>query len=154
MVREYAQRAYFPASDRYHILSSDNYTPAKELAVWEENLITHWYNIKIKDINVSSGTDIEVNQTISVVAKVDLATLTNNDVQVELYQGTIDANGEIVNGMSVAMDYQGDDQQGLSIYTANITYNTSGLQGLSLRVLPKHKYLSSPYEPRCIIWAQ
>jgi glycogen phosphorylase len=73
---------------------------------------------------------------------------------VELYQGTIDANGEIVNAKPVEMDYQGQDGQGLSLYTANITYTTSGLQGLSLRVLPKHPYLSSAYEPRLIAWAE
>jgi starch phosphorylase len=52
------------------------------------------------------------------------------------------------------MDYQGEDTQGLSVYTANIIYTTSGLQGLSLRVLPKHPYLSNAYEPRLIAWAE
>jgi starch phosphorylase len=154
MVREYAERAYFPASDRYHTLTVDNYAPAKELAHWKENLSAHWYDIKIKDVNVSSEADIKVNQTVNVKAKIDLATLTNDDVQVELYQGAIDANGDIINGVPVVMDYQGEDKDGLSIYTADVVYNTSGLQGLSLRVLPKQKHLSSPYEPRLIVWAQ
>jgi len=154
MVRDYAQRAYFPASDRYHTLIADNYVPAKELAAWKANLSEHWFNIKIKDVDVSSSADIEVNQTVAVKAKVDLATLTNDDVQVELYQGALDANGDIVNAVPVVMDYQGQDPQGLSIYTADIIYMTSGLQGLSLRVLPKHPHLSSPYEPRLIAWAE
>ncbi len=154
MLTEYAQRAYFPASDRYYSLSSNNYSPAKEVAIWEENLRENWYNIKIKDINVSSSPDIQVNQTVTVTAKVDLTTLTNNDVQVELYQGGINADGEIVNGVPVVMGYQGEDSNKLSTYTADITYTTSGLQGLSLRVLPKHKHLSSPYEPRLIVWAE
>ncbi|HLO87903.1 MAG TPA: alpha-glucan family phosphorylase [Nostocaceae cyanobacterium] len=153
MVREYAQRAYFFASDRYYTLTADNYAPAKELAAWREKLSQHWFNIKIKDIDVSASSDIEVNQTVAVKAKVDLATLTNEDVQVELYQGSIDANGDIVNATPVIMDYQGQDSHNLGIYTANITYTTSGLQGLSLRVLPKHSYLSSSYEPRLIAWA-
>jgi glycogen phosphorylase len=154
MVREYAQRAYFPASDRYHTLTANNYAPAKELADWKVNLSDNWYNIAIKDVDVSSSADIKVNQTVAVKAKVDLASLTKNDVQVELYQGEIDANGDIVNALPVVMDYQGNDTDGLSIYTGNITYNASGLQGLSLRVLPKNKYLSSPYEPRLIAWAE
>jgi starch phosphorylase len=154
MVREYAQRAYFPASDRYHNLTTDNYAPAKELAAWKAKLGEHWFNIRIKDIDVSAASEIEVNQTVAVKAKVDLATLTNKDVQVELYQGAIDANGDIVNAVPVVMDYQGQDNQGLSIYTADITYTTSGLQGLSLRVLPQNQYLSSPYEPRLIAWAE
>ncbi|WP_193194671.1 alpha-glucan family phosphorylase [Nostoc sp. MG11] len=154
MVGEYAERAYFPASDRYHTLTVDNYAPAKELAAWKAKLGEHWFNIKIKDIDVSAVSEIEVNQTVAVKAKVDLATLTNDDVQVELYQGAIDANGDIVNAIPVVMDYQGEDTQGLSIYTANIIYTTSGLQGLSLRVLPKHQHLSSSYEPRLIAWAE
>jgi glycogen phosphorylase len=154
MVREYAERAYFPASDRYHTLTVDNYAPAKELAHWKDNLTAHWYDIKIKDVNVSSDADIKVNQTVNVKAKIDLATLTNDDVQVELYQGAIDASGDIINGVPVVMDCQGEDKDGLSIYTADVVYNTSGLQGLSLRVVPKHKHLSSPYEPRLIVWAQ
>ncbi len=154
MVGEYAQRAYFPASDRYYNLIANNYTPAKELADWKDKLRTSWFNIKIKDINVSSGTDILVNQNVSVTAKVDLASLKKDDVQVELYQGAIDANGEIVNGEPVVMEYKGADEHDLSTYTAEIVYNTSGLQGLSLRVLPKHEYLSSAYEPRLIVWAE
>ena len=154
MVREYAMRAYFPASDRYHTLTVDNYSPAKELAAWRAKLGEHWFNIKIKDVDVSAASDIEVNQTVAVKAKVDLATLKNDDVQVELYQGSIDANGDIVNAVPVIMDYQGQDAENSSLYTANITYTTSGLQGLSLRVLPRNQYLSSPYEPRLIAWAE
>ncbi|MEA5603338.1 alpha-glucan family phosphorylase [Nostoc sp. UHCC 0252] len=154
MVGEYAQRAYFPASDRYHTLTVNNYAPAKELAAWKEKLGEQWFNIRIKDVDVSAASDIEVNQTVAVKAKVDLATLTNDDVQVELYQGAIDANGEIVNAVTVVMDYQGEDSQELSIYTGNITYTASGLQGLSLRVLPKNQNLATPYEPRLIAWAE
>jgi starch phosphorylase len=154
MVREYAERAYFPASDRFYILRENSYAPAKELAAWKAKLTENWYNIKIADIDVSAGADIQVNQTVAVKARVDLATLNPDDVQVELYQGAIDANGEIVNGVPVVMDYQGEDKQGFSIYTANIAYNNSGFQGLSLRVLPKHQHLSTVYEPRLILWAQ
>ncbi len=154
MVGEYAQRAYFPASDRYHTLTAENYAPAKELAEWKTKLSDSWYSIKIKDIDISSNTDIKVNQTVTVKAKVDLASLTKDDVQVELYQGAIDANGEIVNGEPVVMENQGTDSNSLNQYSAEVAYHTSGLQGLSLRVLPKHPHLSSSYEPRLIVWAQ
>ncbi len=154
MVRQYALKAYFPASDRYHTLSAKQYAPAKELADWKANLVNHWFNIKIEEVDIAEPAEIQVNHTIAVKAKVNLATLTPADVQVELYQGALNASGEIVNGLPVIMDYhQGQDQDGCSIYTANITYTTSGLQGVSLRVLPLHKSLSSPYEPRLIIWA-
>lgn len=152
MVRQYALQAYFPASDRYQTLSAQQYAPAQELANWKDNLVAHWFNIKIKDIEISEPAEIQVNQTIAVKARLDLATLTTDDVQVELYQGAVDYNGEIVDGVSVVMEYQGQEDS-ISLYTTDIIYKTSGLQGLSLRLLPKHKYLSSTYEPRLIIWA-
>ena len=153
-MREYALQAYFPASDRYQKLSVNQYAPAKELAQWKANLVEHWFNIKIDNVDVSEPAEIQVNQKITVKATVNLATLKPSDVQVELYQGSVDANGEIVNGTPVVMNSQGTDQHGCSIYTGNILYTNSGRQGLSLRVLPKHEYLSSPYEPRLILWAQ
>jgi glycogen phosphorylase len=153
MVGEYAQRAYFHASDRYYTLTAEKYAPAKELAEWKTKLNQNWHNLKIKDIEVSSTSDIKVNQTVTVQTKVDLAALTKDDVQVELYQGAIDASGQIVNGEPVVMKNKGVDSHGLSLYTADVIYNASGLQGLSLRVLPKHPYLSSAYEPRLIVWA-
>ena len=154
MVGEYALRAYFPASDRYHTLTAQQYAPAKELAHWKQTLVDHWFNIKIEDIDISESPEIQVNQKVAVKARVKLAPLTPDDVQVELYQGSIDASGEIVNGVPVVMHCQSGEQHGDSVYTADITYTNSGLQGLSLRVLPKHEHLSSPYEPRLILWAQ
>lgn len=153
MVRDYAVRAYFPTSDRYFAMTQNNYAPAKALAKWKQDILSHWYDIKIESVDVSEPDQIQVNQTIAVKARINLNALSPDDVQVELYQGAIDANGQIVNGIPVVMEYQGKDQQGCSIYTVDIIYTSSGLQGLSLRVLPKHENLSSPYELGLISWA-
>ncbi|MCL1475624.1 alpha-glucan family phosphorylase [Argonema antarcticum] len=155
MVREYGMRAYFPASDRYFKMTAAQYAPAKELADWKNKIFDQWYNIKIENIDVSEGTQILVNQTISVKARIDLALLTPDDLQVELYTGLVNANGDIVKGVPTTMEYQGQDpQSATSIYTSNITYTSSGLQGISLRILPKHEYLSSSYDLGLILWAQ
>jgi starch phosphorylase len=153
MVGEYATRGYFPASDRYTNLTRDQYAPAKELADWKARVFEHWYEMKIVDVDVSEPTDIQVNQPIQVKARLRLAALTPNDLQVDLYQGAIDVNGEIIHGTTVAMEHQGTDADGHSIYTGNLTYSASGLQGLSLRVLPKHSNLSNPYALGLILWA-
>lgn len=154
MVRDYAMRAYFPASDRYRNMTMNQYAPAKELAHWHTHLFENWYNIRIEAIDISEPADIQVNQTIAVKAQINLADLTPSDVQVELYQGSVNADGEIANGVPVIMEYQGKTPDGHCIYTVDITYTTSGLQGLSLRVLPKHEYLSSSYESGLILWAE
>jgi glycogen phosphorylase len=154
MLRDYAVHGYFPASDRYFAMTSDTYKPAKELANWKRRLFERWHDIKIEDIDIAAPADLMVNQSVSVKTRINLAGLTADDVQLELYQGTVNADGQIVNGLPVVMDYQGTDEHNNSIYTGDVTYTASGLQGLSLRVLPKHEYLSSPYEPGLVLWAE
>lgn len=153
MVREYASRAYFPASDRFFNLIGSNFAPAKELANWKSKLFDNWYNIKIANVDVSNGPDVQVNQNIGVKARIHLAGLSPDDVQVELYTGEVNADGNIVNAKSSMMEFQGKDREHACIYTGDIIYNASGLQGMSLRVLPKHENLSNPYELGLISWA-
>lgn len=178
MLREYAVRGYFPASERYMNMTAEHYGPAKGLAQWKAGLFEHWYNIKIEHVDVSyqacdrgtapNGTssvdlpvvnsnnlpaDVRVDQTIIVKAQVNLTdSITPDDVQVDIYLGAVGVNGEITKGVPISMGYQGH-QQGLSLYTADISYTRSGLQGLTLQVLPKHKHLSSPYEMNLVLWA-
>jgi starch phosphorylase len=154
MLRDYAKRGYFPASDRYLAMTSEGYAPAKELADWKRRLFEHWYDIKIEDVDVAAPSELMVNQPVAVKTRINLAGLTSDDIQVELYQGAVNADGQIMDGIPVAMDYQGTDEHNCSIYTADVIYNSSGLQGLSLRVLPKHENLSSPYEPGLVLWAK
>jgi starch phosphorylase len=153
MLRDYAMHGYFQASDRHFAMTSDTYTPAKELASWKRRLFEHWYAIKIEDVDIAAPSELMVNQSVAVKTRINLAGLTPDDVQVELYQGAINTDGQIVNGLPVPMDYQGSDEHNRSIYTAEVMYGSSGLQGLSLRVLPKHDYLSSPFEPGLVLWA-
>lgn len=153
MLRDYAKCGYFPASDRHFAMTSDDYKPAKELASWKQSLLERWYEIKIEDVDIASPAELVVNQSVAVKSRINLAGLAADDVQVELYQGAVNADGQIVNGQPVVMDYQGTDENHCAIYTGEVIYSSSGLQGLSLRVLPKHNYLSSPYEPGVVLWA-
>jgi starch phosphorylase len=153
MLRDYAINGYFPTSDRHFVMTANNYAPAKELANWKRELFEHWFDIKIEDIDIAAPNALMVNQSVAVKARINLAGLASDDVQVQLYQGSVSADGQIVNGLSVPMEHQGTDEHGCSIYTADIMYSSSGLQGLSLRVLPQHDNLSSPYEPGLILWA-
>lgn len=154
MVKEYARRAYFMASDRLQQLSAAQYEPAKELAAWHSRVSENWYDMKIESINIAAPTDLQVNQTFNVKASIDLGQLTPNDVLVEVYQGNVQVDGEMHSGIPIPMECQGQDEAGKSIYKAQLQYTTSGLQGLSLRILPQHRYLNSPLELRLILWAQ
>jgi starch phosphorylase len=104
-------------------------------------------------VDVSSSADIQVNDLVNVKTIIDLAKLNHNDVQLELYIGALNEQGEIVHGKPIVMEYSGEDTNGDSIYTGSVVYKSSGLQGLAVRLLPRHEYLFSHYEPGLILWA-
>ena len=153
MLQEYANLGYFAASNRGRQLVVDNYAPAKLLAQWQSELYQHWQQISIAQIGLSHDVDLQVNEPLQVTARVYLGHLQAADVSVEFYQGGIDVDGELQGGQATAMVYRGQDADGSSLYNLNVAYGQSGLQGFSLRVLPKHEHLSSAYLPRLIFWA-
>ncbi|PSB56985.1 alpha-glucan family phosphorylase [Chamaesiphon polymorphus] len=153
MLRDYATVGYFPASDRNHVVTDNHYQAGKDLAHWKQKMLKHWGDLKVQTVDVSAPEDINVNQSISVKSLIQLGSLEPHDVQVELYKGAVDTNGKIVNADTTVMTYQGRDNNGNSLYTSEIAYAASGLQGLSLRVLPHHPHLSNPYELGSILWA-
>lgn len=158
MLADYATRAYFPISDRYLKLAEDNYTPAKELAHWQSHLFRYWYEIKIQEVHIFEPSQIQVYQPMKVQAHIALDNMSPSDVQVELYQGMVGVDGEIHDGEATPMTYvgqfDGNGKGAYCLYETEVAYDSSGLQGLSLRVMPSHPYLSSAYEPRLVLWAQ
>ena len=112
----------------------------------------HWYEVRFEEVTISAIADLQVNQPFTVTAAIQLGALTAADVQVELYQGTVAVDGEIHAGVAVPMAHQGQDAKGRSLYGLDMEYTASGLQGLSLRILPQHPSLSS-YDPKLVLWA-
>jgi glycogen phosphorylase len=153
MVKDYANQGYFAASDRAYSLASANYGPGKALAAWQDRLNNHWYEVRFEEVAISDTTELRVNQPFKVTTALRLGALTPEDVQVELYQGTIAVDGEIHTGTATPMEHRGEDDQGRSLYGLEMQYSVSGLQGLSLRILPRHQYLHSPYDPKLVLWA-
>jgi glycogen phosphorylase len=153
-VRDYALEAYIPASDRFTELHAEHYAKAKSLSSWKETLEQKWHNLQIKSVDISEGSEVAVNQPITVKAEVYLAGLASADIQVELYQGEVAENGHIVKGKSHPMQLQSTNSEGLGIYQAETSYAGSGLNGLALRILPKHPNLANAFEPRLIQWAK
>jgi glycogen phosphorylase len=153
MLRDYAIMGYFPASDRAQVVTATNYQAGKDLAHWKEKMFQHWSDLKIQTIETSAPEDIVVDRSISVKSTIRLGGLEPTDVRVELYKGLVGTDGKITNADTAVMTYQGKDGAGNSLYTSEVSYANSGLQGMTLRVLPYHPHLSNPFELGLIQWA-
>jgi glycogen phosphorylase len=153
MLRDYATIGYFPASDRNRIVTEENYQAGKDLAHWKAKMFEQWRGLKVHSVDVDAPEDISVGRSIAVKSLLQLGSLEPTDIRVELYKGAVDTDGKIKDADTSVMTYQGKDGAGNSLYTSEVAYSASGLQGLSLRVLPHHPHLSNPYELGLIQWA-
>ena len=154
MVQEYTERAYLAASKRYQELIADGMARAKALAHWDQHLRQHWARVQV-DVHESEAIkDLKVGEQFKVQAQVHLAPLTPDDVVVELYLGRVNAADEIVDAQTLPMQAAEPNGNGQYLYeTKTVTCRQSGFHGYTVRVLPRHADLTSPFLPGLVVWA-
>jgi len=151
MVREYMERCYEPALQRHQRLSANGFERAKKLAEWKMRLQEHWPEVQIVGVETDVNGELELGSELEVRASVKLGQLSADDVAVELYEGALNANQEIIQGQATPMSYAGG-QKGISLFVGKVRCQNSGLRGYTLRILPRHEDLPNPFEPRLIVW--
>jgi starch phosphorylase len=152
MVEEYANKYYLPSRERIEALVKDNLKEGKEYADWLIDVRKAWPSIKIEKVDTSAD-HVTVGEALKVEAWVNLGTLKPEDVYVQLYSGTLDSKGMLLNGNAVNMAPNGKPTGTTYHFEASLNYVTTGEQGISVRVLPKHTYLADPILTGLIHWA-
>ena len=154
MVREYAERFYLPAAERSRQLAADDLARARALAAWRTRVGESWGQVCAEVLDAESLAELQVGDAMRVRARVQLGALTPEDVAVELYLGRVSASGEIVGAVATPLQFVGPDGKGHHLYeAARVTCSQSGLHGYTVRVLPHHPDLTTPFLPGLIAWA-
>lgn len=154
MVGEYADRYYLHAAGHYDQLTADGMARAKEIAAWKVRIQKNWSRVRVEALAGGLASDVQVGGEIPIQAEVFLGALTPDEVAVELYLGHVDAAGEIVDAASTPMESIKQKGEGTYLYQASAgTCRGSGLYGYTLRVIPRHPALTTPFLPGLILWA-
>jgi starch phosphorylase len=127
---------------------------ATNLAAWKSLVKDAWPEVKVLKVTVPDMDHVHVEECFEVQAQLQLGDLTPEDVSVELYLGPVDASGEIIDPKIVPLIFKEKTDTGTYIYQASVvTCEKSGLFGYTVRVLPHHPDLVSPFIPDLITWA-
>jgi starch phosphorylase len=153
MVRQYVEEFYMPSLARYNLLTDNHLERAKTLATWKARVQSSWAGLKIVSVKADAPQELKVGDTLTVRAWLDLGQLTPDDVAVELYQGQLDADGEILWPNSIAMTPSDQVQGTQHEFVGEIHFRTSGRHGYTMRILPRHPDLGDPYRQGLILWA-
>jgi starch phosphorylase len=153
MVREYALRMYLPASARYEDFLSGEAAKAKALATWKKKMRNDWKEIRIDSVETNNTQVVKVGDDMIVKAWVDLGAVKASELSVQIYHGAIDTTGDIIDGEVVPMSVTEEKRGSASLFVGTIRYFKSGRHGFTVRILPHHQDLASPFDTRLILWA-
>jgi len=153
MVEEYTRMFYVPACRRSQQLAVNHLAGAKALAQWKGQVEEHWDSIRFLDIKTNLGNTVKVNAGIEFKVHLDLGGLSPDDVDVQLYYGPINAEGELIHGKSASLVGSKADEQNTYLFDGEIEFPESGRHGYTIRILPRHPDLVNPYEMGLVTWA-
>jgi starch phosphorylase len=153
MLMDYSNNFYFPALKNYRRFSKDDYAEAKSLAAYFGKLHGSWANLKIIKIESNAKPVMQRGDMLTVTAYLDLGSIMPEELQVELYHGTVSSQtNEIANAGKTEMKWL-KNEGGLNLYQIRVECMDTGLQGHTVRIMPKHDALIHPYRSGYIKWA-
>jgi len=153
MVHEYIKQAYHPCAAHWESLTANNFAKVRELTSWKARVREHWSDIRIDKVEMVEMPEVKVGEHVTIKALVNLGSLAPEDVAVEAYQGQVDPQGDLINALPISMNCLESHGEGNHTFMAAIPCRSSGLHGYSVRILPKHYDMTSPYEMGLILWA-
>ncbi len=153
MVREYTERFYLTADAIFRRLSEQDAARARALAAWLERVRAAWPQVRVEAVE-SRLRELKVGERLTVRVRVHLGELTPDDVNVEMYLGRVDADGEIQDAAVAGMQATGERSGGSWVFQGSAApCCRSGRHGYTVRVLPSHPDLTVAFLPGLITWA-
>ncbi|MGW6132549.1 alpha-glucan family phosphorylase [Cellulomonas sp. NPDC055163] len=145
MVADYVQHLYVPAAAGGRSLNgSADYDGARELAAWKGKIRTGWSQVRVDHVESGGvGEVAKVGDTLHVKAYISLGELSPQDVEVQVVHGKVSEADELGSFTVAALAPTETFEAGRHAFAGDVRLDASGPFGYTVRVVPKHKGLSS-----------
>jgi len=151
MVREYFEKFYSQAGDRYLEINKNAYAGAKAMWDWKMTLYQRWAQIRVEDVSAERNDGLTVGGELKIKARVHLGPMDPAWVDVQAYTGNLTDQGNVELGRALPLAYS-KHNNGIHEYEGSIPCDLSGRFGYEVRVIPKNPHLISPFVPGLITW--
>ena len=146
MVRDYAVDWYAPAARASRAAVADGYAGARRVARYRSRVEAAWPTVQVVQVDGSGLPDTPViGAELTLRAYVQLGGLDPDEVTVQAVLGTVDADENLTDVVTVAMTHAGSDELG-EVYGVDTELPHSGAVGYTVRILPHHELLASDAE--------
>ncbi|MEX0618916.1 MAG: alpha-glucan family phosphorylase [Pseudohongiellaceae bacterium] len=153
MVMDYVRDFYSPAVKQGIRLSRDNYSGARELALWKQKVRESWSRVSISRIN-NAPEKVSNNDPILIEVAIDLNDLSPQDIRVECLFGTNGREEEFNCRDSQFLEYQQTLEDGRTLFALTYKPSRCGLQTYMLRCYPCHSLLTHQFETGRMLWVK
>jgi starch phosphorylase len=153
MLMDYSNYFYLPALKNYRRIVKDEYAESRSLAAYFGKLKSSWDSLRILKIESNARPVMQRGDFLTVTASIELGALSPDELLVELYHGSVSNQGnEIRNARRAEMKSVRMDGTA-NVYQVRIECADTGMQGHTVRILPKHDALIHPYRSGLVKWA-
>lgn len=153
MLREYSERFYFPSSDQTLKLLADDSRLVHDIAEWEKRVLGKWDKVKLSTVHTDDlNHAVSVGQQLPIRVEVALGEINPEDIDVEVYYGSLDSAGEIQDGKVLRLESTHTNANGQTEFTGSIPCHTSGRIGFVPRVIAHHPEIPVQDRLKNIIW--
>lgn len=156
MVRDYYEKFYSKAGERWRRINEGNLDKAKQLWAWKLSLYQNWAQVRVEETHSlpANVERMQVGEALNIAARVHLGPISPDHVDVQAYYGSLDATGSIVEGKVSSLVCKGSVEDSSQSYkfVGEMPCPATGRFGYEIRVLPKNPNLSSQFIPSLITW--
>ncbi len=138
MVREYAERLYFPAARDGVRMAADGWQEARSVAAETRRLELGWADAKIGEVKIGAPHDLVLGQAVDIDVEVTLGKVEPRDVIVEAVGGLVDGSRHIIEGEVSIFERMGDGSTaGTHRYRGQWLPKAAGHSGCLIRMRPR-----------------
>jgi starch phosphorylase len=152
MVKEYTARFYISALQSYKELAENSGQKAKILQEWKNKVRSEWQNVRIVNADFGNNSTMDMQDSAKIKTEIKLGNLKPEDVQVQIYYGILDHNGEITNPALKILNFVKSEND-TYFYEGSYIFHEGGVHGCTIRVLPTHPLLPLNTDLFLCTWA-
>ncbi|MBI5140847.1 MAG: alpha-glucan family phosphorylase [Nitrospirae bacterium] len=154
MVIDYAKKHYALAERRFSHMSEGGFTVAKALASYRDKLAAAWNRIKIEDVKVAMGSSASINECVSIDVIVYIDGLDPSDIDVQVVEGFITSKGDLAPASANGLIDIHPEPGNRFRFHGEFKCKSSGLRGVSVRIIPKSPLIENPLTGGLVKWAE
>ncbi len=152
MAQDYTRLFYLPSEEKWKVISRDSMSGVKDLSGWLGNVESKWNAIQINKISYEAEKSAIVGDNLGVQVEVFLKDLQADDVSIDLYHGRVDSKANFLDREFIHLTCGGSSENGNFVFSGEVPCLGTGKHGFTVRILPKHDNLISPYQTGLIVW--